>query len=414
MLSKHEWLRSAFESPSEASTLLSDSMIADSASFISSSSNPWGDRALTISQVFQSQFRSSSVVQSVPVESITVQSVTVTPPPGQTVNPISQNAVTPNAVFNRSYGYGAIDAATAVSRAINPQDLPFADVPNLGGINWGLDEVKAPEVWAKGYTGMGVVVAVIDTGVDYTHPDLDANIWINSDEIAGDGIDNDSNGFIDDVRGWDFFNRDNNPMDDDGHGTHVAGTIAAENNAFGVTGVAYNAKIMPVKVLGTDGGSYSNVAAGIRYAVDNGAQVINLSLGGGMSSTVVSNAVRYAVERGAAVVIASGNEGRSQPSFPANVARSYGIAVGAIDQSDRLASFSNRAGQTALDFVVAPGVNVRSTTPNNTYSNFSGTSMATPHTAGVIALIRSANSTLSPAQIETLLTQTANPAGVRV
>jgi subtilisin family serine protease len=260
-----------------------------------------------------------------------------------------------------------------------------------------------------------VVVAVVDTGVDYTHPDLDANIWTNPGEIAGDAIDNDGNGFIDDIRGWDFINNDNNPMDDDSHGTHVAGTIAAENNAIGNTGVAYNAKIMPVKVLGPNGGSSTAVAAGIRYAANNGAKVINLSLGGGSASTAMTEAIRYAVEtKGATVVIASGNEGRTRPSFPASLTNTWGISVGAVDRNSRLASFSNRAGQQTVDYVVAPGVNVLSTTPNNTYSSYSGTSMATPHVAGVVALMLSANPTLTPAQIEQLVTQTANPAGVRV
>lgn len=323
--------------------------------------------------------------------------------------------VTTAVSFNRTYGYGLVDAAAAVSKAINSQGAPFADVPNLGGNSWDLDLIKAPEVWAQGYTGQGVVVAVVDTGVDYTHPDLDANIWTNPGEVAGDGIDNDGNGFVDDIRGWDFVNNDNNPMDDDNHGTHVAGTIAAENNGVGNTGVAYNAKIMPVKVLGPNGGSSTAVAAGIRYAANNGAKVINLSLGGGSVSSAITEAVRYAVEtKGATVVIASGNEGKSQPSFPASLSKTLGISVGAIDRTNRLASFSNRAGQQTVDYVVAPGVSVLSTTPNNTYSSYSGTSMATPHVAGVVALMLSANPSLNPAQVEQLMTQTANPAGVKV
>jgi subtilisin family serine protease len=398
MLSNHERLRLFSGSYSRASAVFSEPTIADFGSFTHSSSGRLGDRPLL---PFQSN--SSSRLQT---SDVTIPTQT----PAPAANPITQSAV-----FNRSYGYGAVDAAAAVAQALNPQGISFADVPNLGGSDWGLDKVKAPEVWAKGYTGLGVVVAVVDTGVDYTHPDLDANIWTNSGEIAGDGIDNDGNGFIDDIRGWDFTNRDNNPMDDDGHGTHVAGTIAAERNGFGVTGVAYDAKIMPVKVLGPDGGSYADVAAGIRYAANNGAQVINLSLGGSFSSSVVSDAVRYAVvEKGAVVVMAAGNQGLSQPGFPANLARTYGIAVGAVDRSDRLASFSNRAGRTPLDYVVAPGVGIRSTTPDNTYSSYNGTSMAAPHVAGVVALMRSANPTLSPAQIENLLIQTANPSGVRV
>ncbi|MBF2025159.1 MAG: S8 family serine peptidase [Oscillatoriales cyanobacterium C42_A2020_001] len=329
---------------------------------------------------------------------------------------LAENSVQPTAVasdpsaFNLSYGYGVVDAAAAVTQAI-AAGATFPDVPNVGGGIWGLDRVKAPEAWAQGYTGQGVVVAVIDTGVDYTHPDLDNNIWMNTGE-TWDGIDNDGNGFIDDVLGWDFVNWDNNPMDDDSHGTHVAGTIAAENNGFGVTGVAYNAKIMPIKVLGPNGGSYADVAAGIVYAANQGADVINLSLGGGYFNNLVAAAVQYATEKGAVVVMASGNEGSSQPSFPANLASTWGIAVGAIDSSDRLANFSNRAGTVPLDFVAAPGTRIWSTVPNNTYSAYSGTSMATPHVAGVAALMLSANPTLTPGQVETILIQTANPVGI--
>jgi hypothetical protein len=316
--------------------------------------------------------------------------------------------------FSSNFGYGLVDAAAAVANA-KGQDNPFPDVDYFGGEkDWGINAVKAPEAWAKGFTGKGIVVAVIDTGVDYKHPDLDANIWVNKGEIAGNGIDDDSNGYIDDANGWDFVDGDNDAMDLNGHGTHVAGTIAAEKNDFGVTGVAYDAKIMPVRVLDAGGsGSWSNIAAGIKYAADNGADVINLSLGGGYSSEI-KDAVEYATAKGAVVVMAAGNESGSQPGFPANLAKQWGIAVGAVDSNNKMADFSNRAGSTQLDYVVAPGVNVYSTTPDNTYSSFNGTSMATPHVAGVAALILSANPKLTPAEVESLLTQTANPTGITV
>jgi subtilisin family serine protease len=314
--------------------------------------------------------------------------------------------------YDLNYGYGLVDAAAAVAGAVG--NSPFPDVPNLGGVNWGLDIVNAPEVWAQGYTGQGVVVAVVDTGVDYTHPDLAGNIWVNSGEVAGNGIDDEGNGYIDDVRGWDFVDGDNNPMDLNEHGTHVAGTIAAENNDFGVTGVAYNATIMPVRGLSAEGdGNTINIAQGIRYAADNGANVINLSLGGGYSGEL-QNAIEYATERGAVVVMASGNSGNTQPISPAFLANQWGIAVGAIDANKAIAYFSNQAGVPALNYVVAPGVDVYSTTPNNTYNFFSGTSMATPHVAGVAALILSANPNLTPAEVNSLLTQTATRTGVTV
>jgi subtilisin family serine protease len=203
-------------------------------------------------------------------------------------------------------------------------------------------------------------------------------------------------------------------MDSDVHGTHIAGTIAAENNGFGVTGVAYNATIMPVRVIDSEGGTISDIAAGIRYAADNGADVINLSLGGYFPSTEREEAIRYASDRGVVVVMAAGNEGASQPVYPARYATDWGIAVGAVDSNKTLANFSNRAGATVLDYVVAPGVDILSTTPGNSYQSFDGTSMAAPHVAGVAALVLSANPNLTPAEVESLLTQTANRTGITV
>ncbi|MEG3906608.1 S8 family serine peptidase [Microcoleus sp. w1-18aA5] len=325
------------------------------------------------------------------------------------------NIPTPSGTFNSNYGYGLVNANAAVSSTLNGSN-PFPDIPDLGGNNWALDLINAPEVWNQNITGNGIVVAVVDSGVDYTHPDLDDNIWRNAGEIAGNGIDDDRNGYIDDIRGWDFVASDNNPMDRDfdGHGTHIAGAIAAERNDFGITGVAPNAKIMPVRVLDTFGyGELNNVAAGIRYAADNGANVINLSLGNEFyPSNVVNNAIEYANNKGSVVVIAAGNSGFSQPDYPARNADRLGIAVGSIDINGRMPDTSNRAGSTALDYVVAPGVDIYSTTPYRTYDTLTGTSMATPQVAGVAALVLSANPTLTPAQVEQILTTTANRNGL--
>jgi hypothetical protein len=314
--------------------------------------------------------------------------------------------------YDLNYGYGLVDAGAAVAGAIG--ESPFANVRNLGRNNWDLNMINAPEVWAQGYTGQGVVVAVVDTGVDYTHRDLANNIWVNSGEVADNGIDDDGNGYIDDVRGWNFVGSDNNPMDLNGHGTHVAGTIAAENNRFGTTGVAYNATIMPVRVLSSDGdGNRENIANGIRYAVDNGANVINLSLGGGYSSEI-QDAIEYAASLGSVVVMASGNEGSTQPIAPAASANQFGIAVGAVDINRAIASFSNQAGLPVLNYVVAPGDNIYSTAPGNSYRYLSGTSMATPHVSGVVALMLSANPDLTPADVASLITQNATTTGVTV
>lgn len=322
-----------------------------------------------------------------------------------------QLALTANAAtssgFNSIYGYGLVNAAAAVGRATG-QTTPFANVTDLGGNNWGNDLVNAPEAWARGYRGQGIVVAVVDSGVDYNHSDLNDNIWTNTREIAGNGIDDDRNGYIDDVRGWDFIDRDNTPLDGNNHGTHVAGTIAAENNGTGITGVAYNAQIMAVRVLNNEGqGNSINVAQGIRYAADNGAHVINLSLGGGYS-TDIESAIQYATSRGSFVVMAAGNEGETQPGYPALHATQYGVSVGAVDINRNIASFSNQAGSnSALQHIVAPGVRIYSTTPGNTYGYSSGTSMAAPHVAGVVGLMLSANRNLTHAQIREILTSSA-------
>ncbi|MGA9381099.1 MAG: S8 family peptidase [Phormidium sp.] len=309
--------------------------------------------------------------------------------------------------YNSTSGFGLVNAAAAVATATGQNAFP--EVANLGGNNWDLDAIKAPETWSKGYTGQGIVVAVVDTGVDYKHSDLDGNIWVNPREIAGNQKDDDGNGYIDDIRGWDFVTDDNDPMDLDGHGTHVAGTIAAENNGFGATGVAPNAKIMPIRVLdGSGNGSVLDVAAGIRYAADNGAKVINLSLGGDINTPAEASAIKYAAEKGVIVVSAAGNEHQLQPGYPARYASHFGIAVGAVNRNNQMASFSDLAGKMPLDYVNAPGVNVYSTFLGNSYRNMSGTSMASPHIAGVAALVSSANSNLTPVQVESILTTTAN------
>jgi subtilisin family serine protease len=334
---------------------------------------------------------------------------------GDTNYTLSLSATRANlgADYSSDFGYGLVNAAAAVAQALGQPAFPA--VASLGGTHWGLDLMNVPEVWAMGYTGQGITVAVVDSGVDYNHPDLRNNIWVNAREIPGNGIDDDGNGYIDDVQGWDFINNDNTPSDLYGHGTHIAGIIAAANNGSGVTGVAYNAQIMPVRVLDEAGfGNYAEIAAGIRYAANNGAHVINLSLGGMSVSNEISTAIQYATGLGAVVVISSGNGGASQPSFPANLTHQWGTSVGAIDSNQQIASFSNRAGAAVVNYVVAPGVSIYSTTPNNTYQYYSGTSMAAPYVAGVAALILSANPALTPAQVVSLLTSTANPGAIRV
>ncbi|MBD2610858.1 S8 family serine peptidase [Nostoc punctiforme FACHB-252] len=318
----------------------------------------------------------------------------------------TKNTATSSGTYNSTIGYGLINAAAAVARVTGQNT--FADVPDVGGNNWGADLVKAPEVWAQGYTGQGVVVAVIDTGVDRNHEDLRNNIWTNANEIADNGIDDDGNGYVDDNYGWNFSGNNNNTLDGNGHGTHVSGTIAGENNNYGVTGIAYNAKIMPVKVLNDSGsGSYNSIAQGVRYAVDNGADVINLSLGGKYSNRTLESAIDYASSKGVIVVMAAGNDGESSPDYPARYAYKSGIAVGAVDRNNNIADFSDRSGTSEISYVTAPGVRVYSTVPNNQYAVYSGTSMAAPHVAGVVALMLSANPNLTDAQVRQIVAETS-------
>jgi subtilisin len=308
--------------------------------------------------------------------------------------------------YSSTSGYGLVNAAAAVAKSIGQNT--FADVPNLGGNNGGADLVKAPEAWAKGYTGQGVVVAVVDTGVDYNHADLKDNIWTNTKEIPNNGVDDDGDGYIDDVRGWNFVNNTNEVMDDNNHGTHVSGTIAGENNGVGVTGIAYGAKIMPIKVLDNSGsGSYSAIANGIYYAVNHGANVVNLSLGGDFPNSTLSSAIDYASKKGVVVVMAAGNNGYPFVSYPAAYANKSGIAVGAVDKNNNIADFSNQPGFTQLAYVTAPGVDIYSTVPGDKYASYSGTSMATPHVAGVVALMLSANHNLTDEQVRQIITNSA-------
>lgn len=328
---------------------------------------------------------------------LTVTGQSSPPPP----NPNQPNQ------FSSTTGYGFADASAAVARAINQTSFP--EVDTFGGANdWNVNMVNAPEVWNQGYTGQGIVVAVLDTGVDRNHPDLFSNIWTNPGEVAGDGIDNDNNGYIDDVYGWNFAENKNNTLDVDGHGTHVSGTIAGLNNGTGVTGIAYNAQIMPVKVLGDNGsGSFEGVARGIYYAVGNGANVINMSLGGSSGNQALQEAINYASNQGVIVVMAAGNESQSQPAFPARYATDDGIAIGAVSNTNNIANFSNRAGSdSSLIYVTNPGVSIYSSLPENRYASFNGTSMATPHVAGIVALMLDANPNLSDAQVREILIST--------
>jgi len=250
--------------------------------------------------------------------------------------------------------------------------------------------------------GKGTVVAVIDTGVDYTHKDLADNIWVNEGEIPGNGIDDDGNGYVDDVHGVDFVDGDSDPMDEHGHGTHVAGIIAMTPGNGGGVGVAYGAKIMCVRA-GQANGSFAStdIAKAIKYAADNGADVINMSFGGTGRSYLVKSALQDAFPS-CVLVAAAGNDGLpttdakqagylfTEDIYPAGY--KYVIGVMATDNNQSIAYFSNWdfiEGQNCEYEMVAPGVNIYSTLPGNRYACWSGTSMAAPNVAAAAAILRS-------------------------
>jgi large repetitive protein len=307
-----------------------------------------------------------------------------------------------------------------------PNDTRFGELWGLNntgqpvnGVHGTADaDIDAPEAWDVTTGSSNVVVAVVDSGVDRSHPDLAANIWTNAGEVPGNGVDDDGNGFIDDVHGWDFVDNDNDPNaeDDISHGTHVSGTIAAVgNNSVGVTGVMWTAQIMPVRFIDAMGeGGLAEEVMAIQYAIDNGAKIINASFGGAGFSLTEYNEIAAANAAGLLLVAAAGNEKANNdaiPSYPASYDVSHVvqgishpglpniIAVAATTQTDALASFSNY-GITSVH-LGAPGTNILSTVnmPTVGYAFYQGTSMATPHVTGVAGLVASVDPSLTPAEI---------------
>ncbi|MCP4217354.1 MAG: S8 family serine peptidase [bacterium] len=264
-------------------------------------------------------------------------------------------------------------------------------------------DIDAPEAWEMSTGSNAVVVAVIDTGIDYTHPDLAANMWQNSGETPGDGIDNDGNGFVDDVYGINSITNSGDPMDDHYHGTHCAGTIGGVgNNGTGVAGVCWNVKLMGLKFLSASGSGYSSDAITcIQYAIAKGAHVMSNSWGGGGYSQSLHDAIAAAETAGILFIAAAGNSGSNNdvsPHYPSSYNNANIISVAATDHNDNLASFSCY-GVTSVD-VAAPGVATFSTKPGNTYGALSGTSMATPHVAGLAALAKAHRPELTWSQIK--------------
>lgn len=255
-----------------------------------------------------------------------------------------------------------------------------------------------------------VVVAVIDSGIQIQHPDLRANLWTNAKEAGGaPGQDLDGNGYAHDVHGYDFYAKKGDPEDENGHGTHTAGTVAALKNGLGVIGVAPQVKIMPLRFLGPQGqGSTADAILAVRYAVRMGARIISASWGGPGYSSYLAQAVQEAIEAGVIFVAAAGNDGNDlsrMPTYPASLPGVITVASSGV--SDQISNFSNYDPNTVL--ISAPGEQILSTYLKGGYKALSGTSMAAPQVSGAIALAFSKNRSVTPQQLKSLLCNTADP-----
>lgn len=304
-----------------------------------------------------------------------------------------------------------------------PNDPRYSD-------QWGLRIIGAEQAWDVSADCSPTVVAIIDSGVDYLHEDLAGNIWINEAEVNGvQGEDDDGNGYVDDLYGWDFVQSDGEPLDENGHGTHVAGIIGASgNNSVGIAGTCWKAKLMPVRILDASGiGDAFSFLEAVYYAVDNGAKVINTSLGtcpighptcdisdtNDSSLQPLKDAIKYSLNRGVVIVAASGNDGvntDTYPVFPASYSKDYSnvISVASIDSDGKLSSFSNY-GVDTVD-VAAPGGSdsngkgILSTWTGNSYIYALGTSMATSFVTAEVAYLLSSNPNMTPSEVkETVL-----------
>lgn len=309
--------------------------------------------------------------------------------------------------------YAQRDAGIARVAGI-PSDGQFAR-------QWGLNQannvdIDAPQAWNVTTGSAATIVAVIDSGLDVDHPEFAGRLWTNPAEAADGTQDADRNGLVGDVHGWNFVTNTADISDDNGHGTHVAGILAATgNNGVGVAGVDWNARLMILKTIdGEGGGSIDAAIRAIYYAVDHGARVINASWSGNFFSRPLADAVRYAASRNVVVVTAAGNadigtmaaNNDQTPSYPANFQRPNILSVAAIDSRGKLASFSNYGAKTVT--LAAPGAGILSTVPGG-YDVYSGTSMATPYVSGVASLLIGLHPEMTAKQVVNRISHTVKP-----
>lgn len=311
-----------------------------------------------------------------------------------------------------------IKVADTKSQMVEPADDLYKKQWGLkntgknGGLFGGVagEDVNALKAWSVTRGSTDIKVAVIDTGVDYRHPDLKNQMDVNTLELNGKaGVDDDQNGYVDDVYGYDFSNKDGDPMDGHSHGTHCAGVIGASHDGKGIAGVMGNVRIVGIKFLSDKGsGETIDAISSIEYAMKRGVNVMSNSWGGGEFSQALMDAISSANDAGIVFVAAAGNESSnndSRPTYPASYDLPNIVTVGSYASSGSASSFSNYGVKSV--HVFAPGSSILSTVPNGKYSNMSGTSMACPHVSGVVGLMLAQNPNLSPSEVKERLIQTS-------
>lgn len=317
----------------------------------------------------------------------------------------SVKRIEPNYIYQH---FGVSDPLFHLQWAV--QNIGQADP--LGQVGYPGVDIQLPDAWKITTGDSRITVAVIDTGLDIHHPDLQGNIWTNPLEAEGKpGVDDDSNGFVDDIHGWDFVKNQPLTGDEEGHGTHCAGIIGAVgNNGIGVAGVNWNVKLMGIRFLDSRGGGSLDLALkAVQYATLMKVHIMSNSWGGGGYSEILKNAIQEANNQGILFVAAAGNNGENtdvMPSYPSSYPMENILSVAAISNQGRLAHFSN-FGEETVD-IAAPGQNIMSTLPQGRYESFSGTSMATPYVAGAAALVLSREN-LTAKDLKNRLLKTITP-----